>query len=252
LPVKYGYIAVGEIEAGAGTKGQMVFCLHPHQTHFVVPADAVVPLPSALPPSRAVLAPNLETALNGMWDGDLKPSHKISVVGAGVVGTLLAWLIRQSGCADVELIDQNPARAATAASLGIPFAMPEAAQPERDRVFHASGSPAGLRAALDLCANEATVIEMSWFGDTDVSLPLGGRFHSRRLTIVSSQVGQVAKSHRSEWTHRRRIEYVLELLADHAELDELIDGQSSFLELPQTMSALADATAGVLCHRVCY
>jgi len=252
LPVKYGYIAVGQVEAGSGQIGQTVFCLHPHQTHFIVPADAVVPLPEGLPPSRAVLAPNLETALNGMWDGDVDPTDRISVVGAGVVGLLLGWLLRESGCTDVELIDINPARAEVAAALGIPFASLDTAQGERDYVFHASGNPAGLTSALELCANEATIVELSWFGDAEVKLPLGGRFHSRRLTIRASQVGQVAPSHRGKWTHRQRIEHVLELLAQHPELEVLIDGQSAFAELPQTMTVLADAGSGVLCHRVSY
>lgn len=251
LPVKYGYIAVGEIEAGRGTVGQAVFCLHPHQTRFVVPAEAVVPLPDDLPPSRAVLAPNLETALNGMWDGDVSASDRVSVIGAGVVGILLAWLLRESG-ADVELVDLNPARAQVAGVLGIPFALSGDAQCQRDTVFHVSGNPAGLRRALELCGNEATVVELSWFGDAQVSLPLGEQFHSRRLTIRSSQVGQIAPSHRGQWTHRKRMEYVLKLLAEHPELEVLIDGQSEFIDLPQTMAHLAEPGCGVLCHRVSY
>jgi len=252
LPVKYGYIAVGEVEAGAGTPGQAVFCLHPHQTRFVVPSDAVVPLPLGLPPSRAVLAPNLETALNGLWDGAVVPEHRVSVIGAGVVGTLLAWLLRQSGCTDLELVDTNPGRAETAGALGIPFATPDQASPDRDRVFHTSGNPAGLNKALDLCANEATIIELSWFGDAEVTLPLGAQFHARRLTIRASQVGQIAPSHRAEWTHRRRMAHVLQLLADHPELDGLIDGESEFSDLPETMARLAGLAGEVLCHRVCY
>lgn len=252
LPVKYGYTAVGEIEAGAGTPGQAVFCLHPHQTRFVVPVDAVVPLPADLPAGRAVLAPNLETALNGLWDGDVAAHHRVSVIGAGVVGTLLAWLLREHGCAELELIDTNPARGATAAALGLQFAAPSQASLDRDRVFHTSGNPAGLRQALELCANEACIIELSWFGDSEVVLPLGAEFHARRLTIRSSQVGQVAQSHRGSWTHRRRMDHVLQLLVDHPELDLLINDESEFGDLPQTMARLADPGAGVLCHRVRY
>ena len=228
LPIKYGYIAVGEVEAGAGEVGQHVFCLHPHQTRFVIPASAVVPLPEGLPPARAVLAANLE------------------------VGILLAWVLQREGCQDLELIDLNPARREVAQHLGLPFASPDQARSERDRVFHASGSPAGLRHALSLCAPEATVVELSWFGDAEVGLFLGEAFHARRLTIRSSQVGQIAPSHRGEWTYRRRLDQVLQLLADHPELDVLIDGESSFEDLPETMSDLAESGSGVLCHRVCY
>ncbi len=252
LPIKYGYIAVGEVEAGAGEVGQHVFCLHPHQTRFVIPASAVVPLPEGLPPARAVLAANLETAQNGVWDGQVEPGHRVTVVGAGVVGILLAWVLQREGCQDLELIDLNPARREVAQHLGLPFASPDQARSERDRVFHASGSPAGLRHALSLCAPEATVVELSWFGDAEVGLFLGEAFHARRLTIRSSQVGQIAPSHRGEWTYRRRLDHVLQLLADHPELDVLIDGESSFEDLPETMSDLAESGSGVLCHRVCY
>jgi threonine dehydrogenase-like Zn-dependent dehydrogenase len=252
LPVKYGYIAVGVIEAGSGTVGQEVFCMHPHQTHFVVPATSVIPLPPGLPAARAVLAPNLETALNGMWDGELGGEERISIIGAGVVGLLLGWLLKVHGHADVELIDINPAREDTARALGLSLVLPGEARTERSKVFHTSGSPAGLETALRLCGNEAEIIELSWFGDQPVSVPLGAQFHSRRLTIRASQVGQVAPSHRAEWTHRRRMDWVLEHLAEHPELDVLIDGESALEDLPQTMLRLASPSSGVLCHRVRY
>jgi len=250
--VKYGYIAVGEIEAGHGPIGQTVFCLHPHQTRFVVPASEVVSLPDGFPLERAVLTANLETALNGVWDGQVKPGHKVSVIGAGVVGLLVGWVLRQEGCTDLELVDLDPAREEVAGKLGLKLALPGEAQSDRDLIFHASGSPAGLSSALSLCANEATVVELSWYGDKAVTLPLGEAFHSRRLTIRSSQVGQVAPSHRAQWSHRRRLQRVLELLANHPELDALVDEESPFEDLPQTMARLATDGAGVLCHRVRY
>jgi len=249
-PVKFGYSSVGVVEAGpAGLAGQRVFCLYPHQTRYVVPAEALQLLPPGVPPARAVLAANLETALNGLWDSGLQLGDRLAVVGGGTVGCLVAWLAgRVPGC-HVQLIDLAPARAATAAALGVGFATPAAAEPEADRVIHASGSAEGLRTALSLAAPEATVVELSWFGDREVALPLGGAFHSRRLTLRSSQVGQLDPSQRPRWTRRRRLALALALLTD-PRLDALISGESPFETLPEWMPRLAAGDA--LCHRIRY
>ena len=249
-PVKFGYSSVGVVEAGpAVLAGRSVFCLYPHQTRYVVPADALQLVPHGVPPARAVLAANLETALNGLWDSGLKLGDRLAVVGGGTVGCLVAWLAgRVPGCR-VELIDLAPARAATAAALGVRFATPAGAEPEADRVIHASGTAEGLRTSLELAAPEATVVELSWFGDREVALPLGGAFHSRRITLRSSQVGHLDPAQRPRWTHRRRLALALELLAD-ATLDALISGESPFASLPERMAHLAAGDA--LCHRIRY
>ena len=251
-PVKYGYASVGRVARGpAALAGRTVFVLHPHQTRFIVPADAVHPLPDGVPPARAVLAANLETALNGIWDARPHVGDRIAVVGAGTVGCLAAWLAsRITGC-EVELVDVNPGRAAVARALGVRFAAPAAAAREADLVIHASGSAAGLALALELAGLEATVVELSWFGTQDVALPLGGAFHARRLTIVSSQVGRVAAAQRARWDSRRRMQLALRLLADPA-LDALVTGESDFESLPEVMATLARAPGDTLCHRIRY
>ena len=251
-PVKYGYSCVGRVEQGpADMVGRTVFVLHPHQTRFVVPVEAVHPLPDGIPPARAVLTANLETALNGLWDGRPHVGDRIAVVGAGTVGCLVAWLAaRIPGCR-VELMDINPARATVAAAIGVRFTPPPAAVRNTDLVIHASGSPAGLALALELAGHEARIIEMSWFGDQMVALPLGSAFHARRLTIVSSQVGTVAASQRARWDARRRMELTLSLLSDPA-LDHLITGESGFDNLPDVMAALASSPGDALCHRITY
>jgi threonine dehydrogenase-like Zn-dependent dehydrogenase len=249
-PVKYGYSSVGVVEAGpAGLAGRSVFCLYPHQTRYVVPADALQLVPRGVPPARAVLAANLETALNGLWDAGLKLGDRLAVVGGGTVGCLVAWLAAGVPGCRVELVDLAPARAATAAALGVRFAAPAAAEPEADCVIHASGSAEGLRTALSLAAPEATVVELSWFGDREVALPLGGAFHSRRLTLRASQVGHLPPAQRPRWTLRRRLALALELLAD-PRLDALISGESPFATLPEWMPRLAAGDA--LCHRIRY
>ncbi|MBI3403650.1 MAG: zinc-binding alcohol dehydrogenase [Acidobacteria bacterium] len=251
-PVKYGYASVGQVERGPRElTGRHVFALYPHQTRYVVPAGAVHVLPDNVPPARAVLAANLETAINGLWDGRPHVGDRVVVVGAGTVGCLVAWLAgRVHGC-DVELVDVNPQRAPIARALGVRFASPDAAPREADVVIHASGSPDGLAVALRAAGFEATIIEMSWYGDRNVPVALGAEFHARRLTVKSSQVGHVATTQRARWDTRRRMQFALASLADPA-LDVLISGESNFDALPSVMAELAASPGNTLCHRIKY
>jgi hypothetical protein len=252
FPVKYGYATVGRVEGGAqALRGRIVFALHPHQSIFNIPAGAAVELPGALPPQRAVLAANMETALNAVWDAAPGPSDRIAVVGAGVVGALVAYLCGHLPCADVTLVDINPGRAELAKALGVGFAGPGHAKGDCDLVVHASGSPDGLRTAIELAGEEATVLEMSWYGDTAVTAMLGGSFHSRRLRLVSSQVGKIAPSHRPRWTHGRRLAAALALLED-PRLDALLAPVVGFHDLAKRLPGILDAGSGILCQPIAY
>jgi threonine dehydrogenase-like Zn-dependent dehydrogenase len=252
FPVKYGYAMVGRVEQGpAELEGRIVFALHPHQSAFVVPAEAIVPVPDGVPPARAVLGANMETALNAVWDAAPGPADRIAVIGAGVVGALVAWLCGRLPGAQVTLIDVEPSRAGLAGALGVGFAAPGAAPRECDVVVHASGNAAGLATALELAGDEATVLEMSWYGTDEVAVPLGGAFHSRRLKLVSSQVGRVAPSHRARWMHRRRLAAALDLLAEPA-LDALLAPAIAFHDLPARLPDILGPRSGVLCQLVKY
>lgn len=252
LPVKYGYSAVGIVTAGAPELcGRRVFCLHPHQDRFVVPAAAAVPVPDAVPDARAVLAANLETALNGLWDAAPRLGDRAAVIGAGVVGALAAALLARLPGTAVQLIDTDPAKARIAAALGVEFALPEAARGELDLVIHASGAPAGLARALELAGFEATVVELSWYGARTVVLPLGEAFHSRRLRLISSQVGAVAPARRARWSHRRRLALALELLAD-PRFDALLAPAAPFARLPALMAELAARPSPIMCQVITY
>jgi len=250
-PVKYGYSSVGRVERGpSNLEGRTVFCLYPHQSAYVVPAEAVYVLPETVPAGRAVLAANLETAVNSLWDAAAKIGDRIAVIGAGTLGCLAAWLAgRIPGCA-VQLVDINPGKARIAAALGVRFALPDHAESDADLVIHASATAEGLGTALRLAGFEAAIIELSWFGASRVELALGEAFHSRRLRLQSSQVGAVAASQRARWTARRRMELALRLLADSA-LDQLITDESPFDELPEVMQTIA-GRGGTLCHRIVY
>jgi hypothetical protein len=251
-PVKYGYASVGTIERGpAALAGRPAFVLYPHQTCYVVPAAAVHVLPDGVPPARAVLAANLETAINGVWDAGIQVGDRVTIVGAGTVGSLAAYIAGGIPQCDVELVDVNPSRAAVAQAFGVRFAPPESARGDRDVVVHVSGSPSGLERALAIAGFEATIVEMSWYGDRAVDVPLGEAFHARRLTIKSSQVGSVAASQRSRWDPRRRMQLALAMLADPA-LDVLITGESAFDDLPAVMARLASGPGDTIFHRVRY
>ncbi len=252
FPVKYGYAAVGIVAAGpAELVGRSVFTLHPHQTLFDVPAEAAHVLPDNLPHERAVLAANMETALNAVWDAGPGPGDHIAVVGGGVVGGLVAYLCGRLPGAEVTLVDINPARAELAGALGVGFALPDKVKGDCDVVFHASGTAAGLATALELAGVEATVAEVSWYGEGQVLAPLGGAFHSRRLRLISSQVGQVAPSHRPRWTHGRRLDAALAMLSAVC-LDSLLMAEVDFSRLPDWLPRIFDAKSGILCQLVDY
>lgn len=255
-PVKYGYASVGVVEAlgpeaPADLLNARVFCLYPHQDRYVVPASAVLPVPADVPDRRAALAANMETAVNALWDAGPRVGDRIAVVGAGVVGALVAALSARIPGAAVELIDIDPRRADLARTLGCRFVLPAQAAGEADLVFHASGATAGLGTALALAGFEATVVELSWYGDQPVSVPLGATFHSRRLRLISSQVGSVAAARRARRSARERLALALDLLRDPL-FDRLITGECRLDALPDSMARLATAPDGALCEVVRY
>jgi threonine dehydrogenase-like Zn-dependent dehydrogenase len=251
FPVKYGYAAVGRVAEGPeGLRGRDVFVLHPHQDRFAAPAAMAVPLPRGLPAGRAVLAANMETALNILWDSGASAGDRIAVVGAGTVGALAGWLCARLPGTEVTLVDVNPARGALAAALGCGFAEPGAAPQDCDLTIHTSATGEGLATALGAAGLEATVVEASWYGDRPPTVGLGGAFHSRRLRLVSSQVSLVPTERRARWSNRRRLEAALGLLADPV-LDVLISGETAFRDLAKRYAEVLDR-GDTLCHRVFY
>jgi threonine dehydrogenase-like Zn-dependent dehydrogenase len=251
FPVKYGYAAVGRVVAGPpALRGRVVFVLHPHQARFACPAGAAAVVPEEVPPARAVLAANMETALNVLWDAGAGPGDRIAVIGAGVVGSLCAWLAAGLPGAEVTLVDIDPGRRRLAEAFGCAFRSPDKVAPEADVVIHASGSTDGLVTALAAAGREATVVEASWHGSGEVALPLGGAFHSQRLRLVSSQVGALPSHRAPRWSAGRRLAKALALLAD-PRLDALISGETALADLPARYGEIL-ADAGTLCHRVRY
>ena len=251
-PVKYGYLNVGIVEEGRDDlRGRTVFCLYPHQTAYVVPAEALTLVPDGVPPARAVLAGTVETAVNALWDAAPLIGDRVTVVGAGMVGCCVARLAGGVPGAQVTLVDVDRTRAGTAAALGVSFARPEDAVGDQDMVFHTSSTSLGLQLSLDLLASDGTVIDLSWYGDQPVQLALGGAFHSRRLGIRASQVGTVSVARRGRRTTAERRALALDLLQDPV-FDVLLTGASPFEEMPDVMRRLADGRLPALCHLLTY
>lgn len=254
FPVKYGYCAVGVVEAGPeAIVGRTMFCLHPHQDWLIAPIPMLVPVPNGVPARRATLAANMETALNALWDSGAGPADRIVVVGAGVVGLLVAYLAARLPGAEVTVVDVDGARRGVVESFGAKFSVPGQGGGDlpsgADVVFHTSVSAAGLNTAIAAAGLEATVVELSWYGDKDVPVKLGGGFHSQRLKLVSSQAGQVSAGRRPRWDYRRRIEAALRLL-DDTRLDALVAEEIAFddaaTELPRVLGPGAKGLAPVI------
>ena len=238
FPVKYGYSATGVVTAGAKELlGTTVFCLHPHQDHFLAPESALLAVPDNVPARRAVLAANMETALNAHWDAGTGPGDKILVIGAGIVGLLTAHLARRIAGANVTICDIDPGRGELAARLGIPFTSSGELPLDNRVVFHTSATAGGLQTAIDHIGFEGRIIEMSWYGQKPVQVNLGGSFHSRRLQLISSQVGHVSPGHRGAVSHRQRLSTALELLDDPA-LDHLVAQDIAFESLPEGLTQI--------------
>ena len=247
FPVKYGYCAVARVEAGPrNLVGRTIFALHPHQDLFVAPVSMMAVVPETVPAARAVLAANMETALNALWDSGAGPGDRIVIFGGGAVGLLIAHLSAALPGAEVTLIDPDASRAPIAMAFGARYSSDAGAVRDADVVFHASATSAGLAAAITACGNEARLVEMSWYGDRAIETPLGGAFHAKRLQIVSSQVGQVSPSRRPRWSHARRLAKALDLLAD-ARLDMLLGERVAFANLAEELPRLlAPGAPGVV------
>ena len=251
-PVKYGYLSVGVVEHGPPELlGRTVFCLHPHQTAYVVPASAVVVVPPGVPAARAVLAGLVETAVNALWDAPPLVGDRVAVVGAGALGCCVARLLVRVPGVSVTLVDVDPSRAGVAAALGVDFSLPDDAPAGRDLVVHTSATSQGLQRSLDLLAPEGTVVELSWYGDAETTVSLGGSFHSGRLTLRASQVGTVSPARRARRTTHDRLRLALDLLRDPA-FDVLLTGESPFRDLPEVLPRLVSGDLPALCHSMTY
>lgn len=251
-PVKFGYLSVGSVEAGPENwAGQNVFCLYPHQDSYVVSVDDLIRIPDGVPARRAVLTGTVETAVNALWEAGPRLGDRIAVVGAGLVGGMVAALLRTFPLQRLQLVDVDPGRKVLASALGVEFAHPDDAFADCDLVFHCSASQQGLERSLQLAGDEAEIIEMSWYADRKVAVPLGEDFHARSLSIRASQVGVVARARRHRRSRADRLELAVSLLKDPV-FDAFLTGESPFAELPDVVQSLARGSLDALCHVIEY
>ncbi|MFP4090098.1 MAG: zinc-dependent alcohol dehydrogenase [Cyclobacteriaceae bacterium] len=230
FPIKYGYSLAGEVAEGpAELQGKKVQLLHPHQQWCRVPARELTIIPEKVPPLRASLASNLETALNAVWDSGVTVGDSVLLVGFGIIGSLLARLLSGIKGLDLQIYDKDLNRNELAEKMG--FRLADQPHQHFDLAFHCSGSSEGLQLCLDHTAFESKVIELSWYGQQQVGIQLGGSFHYQRKQIVSSQVSHVSGRQRSRWDYQRRKALVMALLEDSA-YDQHISEVIEFADSP--------------------
>lgn len=253
FPVRYGYAATGTVDdPTTDLHGREVFCLHPHQTAFRAPQAMVLPIPRNVPASRAILAANMETALNAIWDARLRPGSKCLVVGAGLLGWLITALLSRRPDLSVDITDIRTDTGVKADDFSVNFMTPDRTNScSYDVAFHTSASSAGLQSALDALNFEGRVIELSWYGVRETQINLGGNFHANRLSILCSQVGHVAPTHRHAVTHRDRLARALTAL-DDPRLDLLITHEVHFRDLPESLPRLLADDAPGIATRIVY
>jgi hypothetical protein len=250
-PVKYGYLSVGTVEEGPEEwRGKTVFSLHPHQDFYIVPTSQLTAIPADVPARRAVLTGIVEVAINALWEAGPRLGDRVAVVGGGLVGGVLATLLRKYPLGRLQLVDADPEKRNLAEKLSIEFAEPEDAANDNDIVFHCSASNDGLKLSLQLAGDDSDVIELSWFADKEVTLPLGEDFHARRLNIRSSQVGAVALPRRHRRTNAQRLQEAVNQLKDPL-FDTFLSSECQFQNLPSTLVKLFERPGG-FCHVVAY
>jgi threonine dehydrogenase-like Zn-dependent dehydrogenase len=252
-PVKYGYCAVARVQEGpAEYVGKRVFVLHPHQDVFNAKTAMLNPIPDEIPTPRATLAANMETALNAVWDSKMSAADRVTVVGGGLVGLLVTFIAARFPATEVTLVDIDPARAELASLFGARFALPADAPKDQDVVFHTSASQPGLSTAIHSAAKNGTVVELSWYGEKPLMVPLGGHFHASRVKLISSQVGTVSPDHAARgWVYSSRLQAALRLLRDER-LDALLSETLPFPALPDAIPRLLAADAKGLVTVVTY
>jgi len=254
LPVAYGYSLVGKVVApDHALHGRWVHLLHPHQEVAWASAAELFPLPDDVPPLRATLASNVETALNATWDAQVMPGDRVLVVGFGLIGSLVARVLSLLPAVELWVVDKDPLRRDLAQNMGFRTLAPGqvAELPPVDVALHSSVSAAGLQTALDAVGQEGKVVELSWYGTRSVNLQLGGRFHSQRKQLISSQVSRLPASHQARWDFGRRKEAVFRLLA-HEAFDAHIGEVLAFAQAPRLFEDIRSGAAQALGYALRY
>ena len=259
FPVSYGYSLVGSVVETANASGRLrvgdrVFVMHPHQNEIVVEEHYCNVLPAGLPDERAVLSANAETALNAIWDAGLTRGDTVAVFGAGVLGLLIAVIAAKRIDSQIVVIDRLDDRRETVERLGLRFLGPSDEIEYRenfDCIFNTTASGEALQNAINLANFEGRIMEVSWYGNKPVELCLGGRFHSQRLSIISTQVGSVSKQMRPDVSPADRMQLAMAELLD-ARFDYLLEPPIAFKKLPEAIAGILGENKNALCQLISY
>jgi NADPH:quinone reductase-like Zn-dependent oxidoreductase len=214
FPFTYGYSLVGEIFKGKKSlPGKYVHLLHPHKEIALVKMNDVYILPEGFNLQTATLASNMETAVNAVWDSGVSIGDKVIIVGFGIIGALIAGVLKSMKHIHISIHESNPERASIARKLG--FEVPGEIQNNYfDIAFNTSASEHGLQVCIDSVGFEGKVTELSWYGEGKVNINLGGDFHSMRKVIIASQVSSIPAQMTGRWDFSRRKKLVFEILKD--------------------------------------
>jgi 2-desacetyl-2-hydroxyethyl bacteriochlorophyllide A dehydrogenase len=206
-PAAYGYSAVGR-----DSRGRRVFAFQTHRSAFVAPPEQLFLLPESLPSESAALLPTIETAVSLVHDARPLYGERVLVVGQGVVGLALTFLLARFPLARLVSVDRWERRRRASLALGAVESFRPETLDERDfdLTFEVSGSPEALDLALAAAGDEGRIVVGSWYGGKRASVDLGTHFHRGRLRIVSSQVSRIAPDLRGRIGKERRFQMALE------------------------------------------
>jgi threonine dehydrogenase-like Zn-dependent dehydrogenase len=244
----YGYSAVGEVIKGDEFwEGKNVHLMHPHQDYMVVSLADLVEIPAGIDLKSATLASNMETAINAIWDAEVSLGDRVLIFGYGLIGGLIATIIRHMIGIQVEVFEMNANRQKLHVSHGISIKSLD----EYDVVFNATSNESALQEALTLTRQEGKVIELSWYGNRDISLQLGADFHYGRKQIISSQVSQIPYKKQPLWNYRKRKQLVFDLLAN-LDFTHLLTDEVDFRDTPKFYDRLRNDKIKNLSTIICY
>lgn len=212
FPLGYGYSLVGQvIEGGNEWLGLRVHLMHPHQDVCIVKKSDLMKVPGDISDAKATLISNMETALNGYWDGEIKPKDRILIIGFGQIGALLSGILKIKVSNPIQIFEKDQKRREIAESMGLET-VDEISQASYDIVYNTAGNAQAIEASFKALKFEGRLIELSWYGDKKVSINLGSDFHIKRLKMISSQVSHLPKRMMRNWNFEKRKKAVIELL----------------------------------------
>ncbi len=189
--------------------------MHPHQDKTWVNASSVFVIPSEIPAQRAVLASQVETAVNAIWDSRISLGDTVLIAGFGLVGAIIALLASGIPGVKVAILEKNEYGKRL---QGRCVFMCWTSMDDNDEVFdvaiHTTGDEKALQFCIDHIGYESQVTEVSFYGKKSVTLMLGETFHTGRKRIVVSQVSQIPSQRMIRWDLERRKKLVFDILKD--------------------------------------